>query len=134
MKKIPTFIKNFMKNTTIQEISSAVLWCVFMFCFRLMLYIKDKSLFALFYKGYRLLVKWYNMIKNGVKWVKYGIFRCLLRNRYSGFESRQTYHSKPQNNLRFFIHFIRDENPRAPENTLVFLGKGANERQWLICV
>ena len=25
MKKIPTFIKNFMKNTTIQEISSAVL-------------------------------------------------------------------------------------------------------------
>ncbi len=25
--------------------------------------------------------------------------------------------------LRFFIDFNRDENPRAPENTLVFLGK-----------
>ncbi len=31
--------------------------------------------------------------------------------------------------LRFFIDFNRDENPRAPENTLVFWEKGANERQ-----
>ncbi len=54
------------------------------------------------------------MIETGVKIANYSIFRCLLRNRYSGFESRQTHQRITA--IRFAVFLIRlkrDENPES---------------------